>query len=146
MVASKLQSAKKADKKVKGRKAGDKTGMSIQQRAQIIFPPSRFMRMMRRDALNQRIGKGASICMAAVVEYLSSEIMEIAGTLAEEDHKKRINNRHLLLAIRKDDELSKLFSDIIVHEGGVPPHIEKALLPAKKVGKKGAQIEPSQEV
>ena len=53
--------------------------------------------------------------MAAVLEYITSEILEISGTLADESHKKRINNRHLLLAIQKDDELSKLFNGIVVN-------------------------------
>ena len=147
MVAtSKVNSAKKDIKKAKGRKAGAPSH-TVQSRAQIIFPPSRFMRMMRRDGLNQRIGKGSSICMAAVVEYLTSEIMEIAGTIAQEDHRKRINNRDLYFAIRKDEELSKLYSDIVVHEGGVIPHIEQALLPKKKGGKHAEKgVEPSQEV
>ena len=100
--------------------------------------------MMRRDHLNERVGKLASIVMTCALEYVASEVLEISGNYAEENHKKRINNRHILLAIKKDDELSKLFHNIIVHEGGVLPHIEQRLLQKKKGGKD--VINPTQEV
>ena len=142
MPATKQQSNKKvlAKKASKGKKAG----ATAQHKAGIVFPVSRFMRQMRQDRLSERIGKGAAICMAAVVEYLVSELLEISGNFAEEGGKKRINNRHLLLAVRNDDELRKLFSDIVIHEGGVLPHIEAAIVGKTKGGK--SQAEPSQEV
>ena len=142
MAATKQQSNKKALKASKAAK-----GETAQHRAGIVFPVSRFMRLMREDRLNERIGKGAAICMAAVTEYLVSELLEISGNIAEEGGKKRINNRHLLLAVRNDDELRKMFNDIVIHEGGVLPHIESALT-GKKGGKAAghSQAEPSQEV
>jgi hypothetical protein len=37
----------------------------------------------------------AGIYLAAVLEYLSCEVLELAGDAAHENHKKRINPRHL---------------------------------------------------
>ena len=56
--------------------------------------------------------------------------------MAKNAGKKRINPRHIQLALGEDDELSKLVNKAIITQGGVMPGIHAALLPNKK-GKKG---------
>ena len=46
-----------------------------------------------------------------------------------EGKKTRVAPRHIQLAIRNDEELNQLLSGVTIAEGGVMPHIEKALLP-----------------
>ena len=92
---------------------------------------------MKRDRLNKSIRRDSSVYMAGVLDYLSQEILELAGNIADRDKKKRINPRHIKLALNDDEELCKLFGSAVIHEGGVAPHIEPALLPKK--GKKGAE-------
>ena len=70
------------------------------------------------------------------MEYITSEILELAGNVALDGHKKRIVPRHISLALMQDDELAKLVSGSIIHEGGVRPFIHEALKPKK--GKAGA--------
>ncbi|KIK98898.1 hypothetical protein PAXRUDRAFT_823317 [Paxillus rubicundulus Ve08.2h10] len=114
--------------KVKGE--GDKS-QSRSSKAGLQFPVSRIHRMLRRCNYGKRIGSGAPVYLAAVLEYLSAEILELAGNAARDNKKRRINPRHLQLAIRNDEELSKLLGDVIISEGGVVPYINPALLPAK---------------
>ncbi|XP_063994339.1 histone H2AX-like [Diachasmimorpha longicaudata] len=85
--------------------------------------------------------------MAAVLEYLVTEVLELAGFAAKDNRKKRIIPRHIQLSIREDEELNELLRDLIIPQGGVVPTIP-ASLPSKKTRAGGAQTsrrEPSQE-
>lgn len=82
--------------------------------------------------------------MAAVLEYLSVEILEMAGEAAKEAGKKVITPRHLQLAVRNDEELNKMMAQITLSEGGVLPNIQPALFPNK--GKKGKRAADADEV
>ncbi|CAL8464916.1 g4451 [Coccomyxa elongata] len=82
-----------------------------------------------------RIGAGAPVYLAAVLEYLAAEILELAGNAARDNKKTRIIPRHIQLAVRNDEELSKLLAGVTIASGGVLPNIHSVLLPAKS-GKK----------
>ncbi|XP_010169908.1 late histone H2A.L3 [Antrostomus carolinensis] len=110
-------------------------------KAGLQFPVGRVYRFLKRGNYADRIGPGAAIYMAAVLEYLSAEILELAGNAAQENKKSRILPRHIQLAVRNDDELSKLFSSVTIAQGGVMPNIHSELLPKKTV----RDAVPSQE-
>ncbi len=82
-----------------------------------------------------RVGAGAPVYLAAVLEYLAAEILELAGNAARDNKKTRIVPRHIQLAVRNDEELSKLLLGVTIAAGGVLPNIHSVLLP-KKAGKK----------
>jgi histone H2A len=49
--------------------------------------------------------------------------LELAGNAAKDNKKNRINPRHILLAIRNDEELNRLLANATIADGGVLPHI-----------------------
>jgi histone H2A len=86
----------------------------------------------------ERIGAGAPVYLAAVLEYLAAEVLELSGNAARDNKKTRIVPRHIQLAVRNDEELSKLLAGVTIAEGGVLPNIHAVLLPQKKTGKSGS--------
>ena len=76
--------------------------------------------------------------LAAVLEYLCAEILELAGNAARDNKKSRIIPRHITLAVKNDEELNKLLGNVTIASGGVLPNIHAVLLPKKAaLGKKG---------
>lgn len=55
----------------------------------------------------------------------------MAGNAARDNKKTRIVPRHIQLAVRNDDELTKLLGSITIASGGVMPNIHNLLLPKK---------------
>ncbi|EDS26761.1 late histone H2A.3 [Culex quinquefasciatus] len=90
----------------------------------------------------ERIGAGAPVYLAAVLEYLAAEILELGGNAARDNKRSRIIPRHLQLAIRNDEELNQLLTGVTISQGGVVPFIHTVLLP-KKTQEKNKQEESS---
>ena len=115
---------------------GKATGKSStrSQKAGLQFPVGRVGRFLKNGKYAARVGGGAPVYLAAVLEYLCAEILELAGNAARDNKKSRIIPRHLQLAVRNDEELNKLLGNVTIAQGGVLPNIHAVLLP-KKTGK-----------
>ncbi|XP_062995127.1 histone H2A-beta, sperm [Elgaria multicarinata webbii] len=107
---------------------------SRSSRAGLQFPVGRVHRLLRRGRYAERVGAGAPVYLAAVLEYLTAEILELAGNAARDNRKTRIVPRHVQLAVRNDEELSRLLGRVTIAQGGVLPNIPAALLPRKAGG------------
>lgn len=107
-------------------------GKTKSAKAGLQFPVGRIHRFLKNGEYADRVGSGAAVYMAGVLEYMVAEVLELAGNAARDNKKTRITPRHIELAIGNDEELNKLLSNRIVPGGGVLPNIHNALLPKTK--------------
>ena len=114
----------------KGKTSGKKA-VSKSSKAGLQFPVGRIARFIRKQKVASRVGAGAPVYLAAVLEYLSAEVLELAGNAARDNKKSRIIPRHVSLAVRNDEELNKLLGGVTIAAGGVLPNIHAVLLPKK---------------
>ncbi|CAL9053535.1 histone H2A.6-like [Musa acuminata AAA Group] len=108
-----------------------KKGTSRSSKAGLQFPVGRIARFLKAGKYAERVGAGAPVYLAAVLEYLAAEVLELAGNAARDNKKTRIVPRHIQLAVRNDDELTKLLGSVTIASGGVMPNIHNLLLPKK---------------
>ena len=117
-------------------------GLSRQQKAGLVFPPSiveKHLRGFRSSKI--MINARAPIFLAAILQYLTGEILENASQSAKDKKRVRITIRDLELGIRSDLELDKFFSynKFLFLGGGVVPYIHPNLT-SKKCRKRKTDI------
>lgn len=135
---------KKGKKKSQWKKSDGKA-MTRSAKAGVQFPVGRVHRKLKSYlAANSRTGGTSAVYLAAVMEYLSAEVLELAGNVAKDVKTKRITPRHLQLAIRGDEELDALIKATIAG-GGVVPHIDKSLLTIKSKQKSSKSMDEAND-
>jgi histone H2A len=116
-------------------KKNKKAPISRSIKAGLQFPVGRIHRHLKQRVHgSSRVGATSAVYVAAILEYLCAEVLELAGNASKDLKVKRITPRHLQLAIRGDEELDRLIKGTIAG-GGVIPHIHKSL-----IGKTGKAV------
>jgi histone H2A len=94
-----MSSTPKGGKDKKGAKAGVKKGKTggsgKSKKAGLTFPVGRTFSLLKSGRFAPRVGKGAPVYLAAVMEYLCAEMLELAGNASRDNKKKRITPRFL---------------------------------------------------
>jgi len=102
--------------------------ISMTARAGLTFPIAKVSRMIKA-IWKSSVGKGAPVYLAAVMEYMTAEVLELSGNASRDNKRVRIIPRHIMLAVRNDEDLNKFCSTVLIRAGGVLPNIHCCLLP-----------------
>ena len=76
--------------------------------AGLTFPIPYFKSKINKSKISKRVGDAVPIYITAIMEYLSAEMIELAGNCSMDHKKRRITATHLKQAIKNDEELSRL--------------------------------------
>ncbi|CAI0435613.1 unnamed protein product [Linum tenue] len=112
----------------------DKKSTTRSTKAGLQFTVSRVARFWKTGKYAKRVGAEAPV-------YL---VLELAGNVARDNMKTRVVPRHVQLAVRNDEELSKLLGSVTIANGGVMPNIHNMLLP-KRADAKGRSTSAADE-
>lgn len=126
------ESFKVLQKVANARDAGSKAKEVIAE-AGLAIAPSRAARLLANRGKGMRMASGAPVALAAMLDYLGTEILELAGDCARDMKKARINVRCIFTAVQDDEEISSLFHrhKLALIGGGVVPGILPALQPKR---------------
>ncbi|XP_072279293.1 histone H2A type 1-like [Pyxicephalus adspersus] len=84
-------------------------------RAGLQFPVGRVHRLLRKGNYAERVGAGAPVYLAAVLEYLTAEILELAGNAARDNkNNKTATNGYYKFLTRTYRRLQKINQTFII--------------------------------
>ena len=121
----------------------EEANMAVVAKKGSTFSLGRMATYCKNGKYAERIGAGTPIYLAAVLEYLCFEILELSAAEAQKERKKRINPTHVMKAVRNDPELRRLVQGQFCNAGFVPKI--KPVAAANPNGKKGKKVVDSDE-
>ena len=136
--------ATKAVKKGMGTRGTKAKPERAEKKIGLTFPVGRIDTQMKHMRLADRTGRSGAVFMAAVLEYLTNELLEVAGQEALAKGRKRITPADIQKGICGDAEMQQMFANINISDGGYRSQegqrslVHQVLFPAKK-GKKAAE-------
>lgn len=130
---------KESDKINKKNVRGD-----LQKKVGLLFPVNKIRNLMRKKNYARIISQRSAVTVAAVLEYLTAEVIEVSGDVSKDEKTNNLRPRHISLGIRTDKELYELVgSHVIIPMGGIVPYINAS--PCRKNKTKSNYIESQAE-
>lgn len=124
-------------------KTKSETAVTKHSRAGLVIPVARIDNMMRTGSVVDRASDGAAVYMAAVIEYIAAEILELSGNAARDNKRSRISPRFIQLALHNDDELRELYKNSIIGASVFPTSV--SVPSSKKADEEVEAEEPEPE-
>lgn len=109
-------------------------------KANTLFPVGRLNRLIKHGRFSDRVSSSAGVFLAGMLEYLTAEILELAGNQCHQHKMKTIAPKHLNLGVRNDQELSQLMCEVTIANSSKRVHVEDYFLKQKKGGKAMAMM------
>ncbi len=131
-----MATPKSSGKKRAAPKAKSGAGKSKSARAGLIFPVGRVTSLLRNGRYAKRVSPASGAYVAAVLEYLVAEVLELTSKYAVSRKRTRVSPRDITVAVRHDRDIGALLKDVTVSGGGVIPNVNKTLLKKSKSSKK----------
>lgn len=109
---------------------------SNSKKAGLQFSVSRCKQFLKK--YNKKIGSFAPVYLAAVLEYITAELLELSGNVSRDNKRSTMKIRDLYLAIENDHELNDMMHrlNMGITGGGNVVHVEEAVIKAYKNSKK----------
>lgn len=98
---------------------GKASRKTVTERSGLVFPVPRIYGRLTK--LGYRVSKSAAVFLTAAVEYLSAEVLDLAGLQARNMRRVRIQPTDLRNSIRGDEDLNDLTKSVVLPWSGVPP-------------------------
>ena len=102
-----------------------KVSKSRSEKAGLTMPVSKLNRHLRQAGRTKRVGAGAPVYLAAVIEYTAAEVLELSG--GELGKRKRITPQDIMKTIRNDEELNQLLGGCAVFASDRVKNVSQAV-------------------
>jgi len=130
----KIHALKEGEKAVtKFKKMYSPETSSFASAAGLQLSPEKVALIASRMTMGFPMTECAAVYLAAIMEYITAEVLELSGNASRDSRSQVISCRDVFLAKRNDEELNKMFENCIIREGGVIPHIKGGTIP-KRLG------------
>ena len=109
---------------------------SNSKKAGLQFSVSRCKQFLKK--YNKKIGLLAPVYLAAVLEYITAELLELSGNVSRDHRRNTMKIRDLFLAIDTDSELNDMMHrlNMGITGGGNTVYVEDAVIKAYENSKK----------
>lgn len=103
--------------------------LSRSQKAGVVFPVGRIHGLVKEQfGKGNSVGATGAVYIAALLDYMVAQVLEGAAKATQENSTVSITPRHIMFAIRQDEELDRLFAKCVIAGAGVVPYLHPALL------------------